>query len=76
LDSRQGSFILVADVTHNLWGRDILEDMSVILTTDDSTFFDVIQHDQLGLTGPEVILTATAHPTQFDIRYLTLYLDV
>jgi hypothetical protein len=40
----QGSFtFVVADVPHNLWGRDILDDMGIF-------FDDSIQHDQVGHT--------------------------
>jgi hypothetical protein len=42
----------VSDIPQNFWGRDILEDIVAVLTTDDRTFFDdVVQHDQLDHTG-------------------------
>jgi hypothetical protein len=45
----------VADVPKNLWGRDILEDMGFLFTISYFIYFDdIIQHDQLGLTGCKV----------------------
>jgi hypothetical protein len=42
----------VADVPQTLWDRDVLEDMGVILTMGDQAFFDdIVEHEQLGLTG-------------------------
>lgn len=51
LDGNQGSFSpIISIVPHNLWERDILEDMGVILTTHDRVFFnDIMTHDKLGL---------------------------
>lgn len=48
-----GSFMpVVANVSPILWGKDILEDMGVILTKDNQAFFDdIMEHEQLGLTG-------------------------
>ena len=63
----------MADVPHNLWGRDILEDETAILTTYNLAFFDdVIQHDQLDLKGQtwgsSAILMATVHTVPIDIK--------
>jgi hypothetical protein len=45
LESIQASFPpIAANVHFNLWGKDILVDMGVLLTMDDHAFFDnVIQ---------------------------------
>ena len=52
LEGNQESLIpAVADIPHNLWGRDILEDIVSILTMNNCAFFDdVMQHDQVDCT--------------------------
>lgn len=51
LEGNQGSFSpIVSNVPHNLWERNVLKDMGVILTTHDHVFFnDIMTHDKLGL---------------------------
>lgn len=60
LDSNQVSFSpIVPKASCNLWGRAILEDMSVALTTDHRAFFDIMIHNKLGFSG---FTTPTDHP--------------
>ena len=47
LDGNKEAIHVIISVVHrNLWGRDILENMDVVLTTDDRVFFDNLEvHD-------------------------------
>ncbi|KAL6058478.1 hypothetical protein STEG23_023494, partial [Scotinomys teguina] len=49
LDGNWGDLhLIISNVPMNLWGRDILEDMGVVLTTDDRAFFDDIEvHEKM-----------------------------
>lgn len=59
---------VAADAPRTLWGRDILEDMGVVLKMDSWAFFDdIMEHEQLRLTGHlkgdhPPILWDTIHP--------------
>lgn len=42
----------MANVPLNLWERDNLEDVGVVLTKDNCAFFDeIMTHDKIGLSG-------------------------
>ena len=44
-------FFFMPVVIYTLWGRAIVEDMCVITMDDQSFFDDIMEHEQLGLTG-------------------------
>lgn len=53
LDGKTGTFEpLIAEVPNMLLGRDILEQMDAVITTDDKAMLDeIIVHDKIGLSG-------------------------
>lgn len=57
LIAKQGAIRpIISMVLRNLWGRDILEDMGAILSTDDKVFFDDFQvHEKKGLANHDHI---------------------
>lgn len=42
----------MANAPRNLWGRDILEEMGTVITTDVRAFYEeVLVHNNIGLSG-------------------------
>lgn len=43
---------ILLDLPNNLWGRDLLEDMELVVTTNNKAFYnDCTVRDKLGMKG-------------------------